>query len=188
MTPESSIAEVKDAMEKSLEYLEQEFGGVRTGKASPSLVDNVDVNVPSYGSVMKLKSLAVISTPEPRMLLVAPFDPTTTNDIEKAIREANLGLNPSTDGMNIRLLIPELTEERRKEMVKRVKTMAEDARVRVRTARKTGMDAGKKMKADNLLTEDSQKDFEAQVQELTDEYVKQIDAAAADKEAEVMTV
>lgn len=188
MTPESSIAEVKDAMEKSIEYLEQEFGGVRTGKASPSLVDNVDVNVPSYGSVMKLKGLAVISTPEPRMLLVAPFDPTTTNDIEKAIREANLGLNPSTDGMNIRLMIPELTEERRKEMVKRVKTMAEDARVRVRTARKAGMDAGKKMKADNLLTEDSQKDFEAQVQEITDEFVKQIDTAAADKEAEVMTV
>lgn len=188
MTPESSIAEVKDAMEKSMEYLEQEFGGVRTGKASPSLVDNVDVNVPSYGSVMKLKGLAVISTPEPRMLLVAPFDPSTTNDIEKAIREANLGLNPSTDGMNIRLMIPELTEERRKEMVKRVKTMAEDARVRVRTARKSGMDAGKKMKADNILTEDSQKDFEAQVQELTDDFVKQIDTAAADKEAEVMTV
>ena len=188
MTPEESLAEAKDAMEKSYEYLEQEFGGVRTGKASPSLVDNVDVNVPSYGSVMKLKGLAVISVPEPRMLLVAPFDPSTTNDIEKAIREANLGLNPSTDGTNIRLIIPELTEERRVEMVKRVKVMAEDARVRVRNARKTGMDDGKKMKADNVLTEDSQKDFEAQVQELTDAAVKKIDTAATEKEAEVMTV
>ena len=188
MTPEESLAEAKDAMEKSYEYMEQEFGGVRTGKASPSLVDNVDVNVPSYGSVMKLKGLAVISVPEPRMLLVAPFDPSTTNDIEKAIREANLGLNPSTDGTNIRLIIPELTEERRKEMVKRLKVMAEDARVRVRNARKTGMDDGKKMKADNVLTEDSQKDFEAQVQELTDAAVKKIDSAATEKEAEVMTV
>lgn len=188
MTPESSLAEVDEAMAKAIEYLEQEFGGVRTGKASPSLVDNVDVNVPSYGSVMKLKGLAVISTPEPRMLMVAPFDPTTINDIEKAIREANLGLNPSTDGMNIRLIIPELTEERRKEMVKRLKTMAEDARVRTRNARKSGMDAAKKMKGENILTEDSQKDFEAQVQEKTDHYVAKIDAMATEKEAEVMTV
>lgn len=152
------------------------------------MVENVDVNVASYGSVMKLKGLAVISTPEPRMLMVAPFDPSTTNDIEKAIREANLGLNPAVDGTNIRLVVPELTEERRVEMVKRVKTMAEDARVRVRAARKNAMDAGKKMKADNVLTEDSQKDFESQVQDLTDEYVKKIDTAAAEKEAEVMTV
>ncbi|GHC42603.1 ribosome recycling factor [Roseibacillus persicicus] len=188
MTPESSLAEAKEAMEKSFEYLEQEFGGVRTGKASPSLVDNVDVNVSSYGSVMKLKGLAIISVPEPRMLMIAPFDPSITNDIEKAIREANLGLNPSTDGTNIRLIIPELNEERRIEMVKRVKTMAEDARVRIRTARKNAMDAGKKMKADNILTEDSQKDYEGQVQDLTDAAVKKVDQAAAEKEAEVMTV
>lgn len=180
--------EVEEAMQKSLEYMDQEFGGIRTGKASPSLVDNVDVNVPSYGSVMKLKGLAVISTPEPRMLLVSPFDPTTTNDIERAIREANLGLNPAVDGTNIRLVVPELTEERRMEMVKRLKGMAEDARVRVRSARKSGMDSGKKMKNDNVLTEDSLKDYESQVQELTDKYVKQIDEAASAKEAEVMTV
>jgi ribosome recycling factor len=151
-------------------------------------VDNLDVNVSSYGSVMKLKGLAVISTPEPRMLMVAPFDPSTVNDIEKAIREANLGLNPSTDGTNIRLVIPELTEERRIEMVKRLKAMSEDARVRVRNARKTGMDSGKKMKNDNVLTEDSQKDFETEVQEKTDEFVKKIDTMAEEKEAEVMTV
>ena len=175
MTTESSIAEVKAAMGKSIEYLEQEFSGVRTGKASPSLVDNLDVNVPSYGSVMKLKALAMVSTPEPRTVMVAPFDPSTINDIEKAIREANLGLNPASDGMNIRLNIPELTEERRKEMVKRLKAMAEDARVRVRSARKNGMDVGKKLKADNILTEDSLKDFEAEVQELTNTFVKQID-------------
>jgi len=179
---------MKEAMEKSIEYLEQEFSGVRTGKASPSLVDNLDVNVPSYGSVMKLKALAMVSTPEPRTLMVAPFDPTTINDIEKAIREANLGLNPSSDGMNIRLNIPELTEERRKEMVKRLKAMAEEARVRVRSARKNGMSAGKKLKAENILTEDSLKDFEADVQNVTDSFVKKIDTAAVEKEAEVMTV
>ncbi len=188
MDPDSSIAEAQEAMDKSFEYLQQEFGGVRTGKASPSLVENVDVSVAAYGSMMKLKGLAVISVPEPRMLMVAPFDPSTTNDIEKAIREANLGLNPAVDGTSIRLVVPELTEERRKEMVKRVKTMAEDARVRVRNARKQGMDAGKKMKTDNVLTEDSQKDFESQVQEITDAAVKKIDEAAAEKEAEVMTV
>jgi ribosome recycling factor len=122
------------------------------------------------------------------MLLVNPFDPSTTEDIDRAIREAQLGFNPVNEGKQLRLPIPELTEERRREMVKRVKVICEDAKVRIRSARKSGMDLGKKLKADNLLTEDSKHDYEAEVQEFTDIYIKQIDEQTVAKEAEIMTV
>ena len=188
MDQQSAIAEVEAAMKKGVEYTSQEFSAVRTGKASPSLVENLDVNVASYGSVMKLKGLAVITSPEPRMLVVQPFDPSTTEDIDKAIRESKLGLNPVNDGNRLRLPIPELSEERRVELVKTVKSMAEEGRVRVRKARKDGMDAAKKLKADNVLTEDGQRDFEGEVQDLTDKFVKEIDTLVEAKEKEVMTV
>lgn len=179
---------VEDSMQKSVDYTTQEFTSIRTGKASPSLVENLDVNVPSYGSVMKLKGLAVITTPEPRMLIVSPFDPSTVEDIDKAIRESKLGLNPVNEGTKLRLPIPELSEERRVELVKSVKAMAEEGRVRIRGARKDGMDLGKKMKADNEITEDGQRDYEASVQDLTNKFVKQIDELVEAKEKEVMTV
>ena len=188
MEPATVLKETEAHMKKAIEHLEQEFASVRTGKASPALVENLDVNVAAYGSKMKLQALAVISTPEPRMLVVQPFDPSTIGDIEKAIRESNTGLNPVSDGKLLRLPVPELTEERRVEMTKVVKNMAEDGRVRIRSCRKEGMDAGKKMKADNVLTEDGQHDFETDVQELTDKHVKQIDELTAKKEAEIMTV
>lgn len=175
-------------MESAVEYTTQEFTSIRTGKASPALVENLDVPIASYGSVMKLKAAAVITAPEPRMLIVQPFDPSTTGDIDKAIRESKLGLNPVSEGHRLRLPIPELSEERRKEMVKTVKAMAEEGRVRIRKARKDGMDAAKKLKADNQLTEDSQRDFEGEVQKMTDDAVKKIDSLLADKEKEVMTV
>lgn len=179
---------VEDAMQKAVDYTTQEFTTIRTGKASPALVENLDVNVPSYGSVMKLKGLAVITTPEPRMLVISPFDPSTTEDIDKAIRESKLGLNPVNEGTKLRLPIPELSEERRVELVKSVKAMAEEGRVRIRASRKDGMDAGKKMKADNEITEDGQRDYEASVQDLTNKFVKQIDELVDAKEKEVMTV
>ena len=179
---------VEESMQKAVDYTTQEFTSVRTGKASPSLVENLDVNVPSYGSVMKLKGLAVITTPEPRMLIVSPFDPSTVEDIDKAIRESKLGLNPVNEGTKLRLPIPELSEERRVELVKSVKAMAEEGRVRIRGARKDGMDLGKKMKSDNEITEDGQRDYESSVQELTDKFVKQIDQLVEAKEKEVMTV
>ena len=188
MDPAESLLETEDAMQKALDHLVQEYVSVRTGKASPSLIENLDVFVQSYGSQMKLKQLAVISTPEPRMLSVSPFDPSTTPEIEKAIRESKLGLNPAAAERNIRMPIPELSEERRKEMVKMVKGLAEDAKVRIRAARKEGMDSAKKMKADNDLTEDGQKDHEAEVQKLTDRFVKEVDTTSAAKEAEVMKV
>ncbi|MCU0779845.1 MAG: ribosome recycling factor [Akkermansiaceae bacterium] len=188
MNPEEAIFNVEEAMSNAVEYLLQEFNGVRTGKASPALIENLDVNAHAYGSVMKLKSLAVITSPEPRMLLVQPFDPSTTKDIERAIRESNLSLNPAAADRSIRVPIPELSEERRREMVKLIKTLAEEAKVRVRAARKDGMDTAKKLKANNLLTEDGKKDFEEEVQELTNKYVKKVEDAAVAKEADLMKV
>lgn len=188
MDPEVALLEVEETMSKAVDYLLQEFAGVRTGKASPSLIDNLDVHVHAYGSTAKLKTLAVVSAPEPRMLMVQPFDPTTTRDIERAIRESKLGLNPAAADRSIRVPIPELSEERRREMVKLIKQLAEEAKVRLRAARKEGMDAAKKMKAENILTEDGQKDFEKDVQELTNKFTKSVDEHAVAKEADLMKV
>lgn len=188
METEEVLQEIEDAMNQAVDHTRAEFTSIRTGKASPALVENLDVPVASYGSVMKLSGLAVITAPEPRMLVVQPFDPSTTGDIERAIRESRLGLNPVNEGQRLRLPIPELSEERRVELVKTVKVMAEEGRVSVRGARKEGMDLGKKMKADKLLTEDGHRDFEKSVQELTDRFVKMIDEVTAAKEKEVMTV
>lgn len=188
MNAESVKNEVTEAMTKAVDYLLHEFAAVRTGKASPALVENLDVNVASYGSQMKLKALAVITTPEPRLIMIQPFDPGTVGDIEKAIQESKLGLNPVSDGKTLRLPIPELTEERRKDLVKTIKHMAEESRIRVRACRKDGMDAAKKMKNDSVLTEDQMHDLEAVVQEITDKHIKDIDQHVADKETEVMTV
>ncbi len=188
MEPNEALNNTKDSMQKAVEYAVNEFAAIRTGKASPALVENIDVSVPSYGSNMKVKALAVITVPEPRMIMVQPFDPSTTGDIEKAILESNTGLNPANEGKHLRIPVPELSEERRRDMVKMVKTQAEDARVRVRSCRKDGMDAAKKMKADNALTEDGMHDFEQSIQELTNKFIKEIDEHLAAKETELMTV
>jgi ribosome recycling factor len=188
MDPDTAILEVEEAMQKCVDYLTHEFAGVRTGKASPALIENLDVHVQAYGAVSKLKSLAVISTPEPRMLMVQPFDPSTTRDIERAIRECKLGLNPAAADRSLRVPIPELSEERRRDMVKLIKQLAEEAKVRLRAARKDGMDSAKKMKANNLITEDGQKDFEEEVQTLTNKYTKRVDELAVAKEADLMKV
>lgn len=188
MEPTSVLEEIEMSMEAAVEQMGVEFGSVRTGKASPSLVENVVVDVKAYGSKMKLRELAVITTPEPRQIMIQPYDASTVEDIDRGIREAQLGFNPVNEGKTLRLPIPELTEERRQEMVKRVKTISEDIKVRLRSCRKDGMDAGKKMKADNTLTEDSLRDFEGEVQELTNKFTKQVDEATSAKEAEVMTV
>ena len=188
MDPVTAIREVESSMNKCVEYLIHEFAGVRTGKASPALIENLDVHVQAYGAVSKLKSLAVISSPEPRMLMVQPFDPSTTRDIERAIRECKLGLNPAAADRSLRVPIPELSEERRRDMVKLIKQLAEEGKARPRAVRKEGMDAAKKMKAANEVTEDGQKDFESQVQELTNKFTKVVDEHAVAKEADLMKV
>ena len=180
MDAETLLLETEEAMLKAVDFARQEFSGVRTGKASPGLVENLDVHVSSYGSVMKLKGLAVI--------LIQPFDPSTAHDIGRAINESKLNLNPIVEGRSIRLPIPALTEERRKDLVKLVKSQAEEARVRVRGARKNGMDSAKKLKTDNIVTEDGQRDLETQIQKLTDKYVKEIDDLVAAKEKDIMTI
>jgi len=188
MDPDTVILETDEAMGKSVEYMIHEFAGVRTGKASPALVENIDVHVQSYGSTMKLKQLAVISTPEPRLIVISPFDPSTVRDVERGLKESRLGINPNVDGKSIRLPIPELSEERRRDLVKMIKGMAEDGRVRVRTARKHAMDTVKKLKAESAITEDQMHDLEKEIQILTDKHVKDIDEHVAKKEADVMRV
>ncbi len=188
MDEKSVMADTDGAMKKAVEYTLHEFSSVRTGKASPALVEGIDIAVQSYGSTMKLKQLAVISSPEPRLLLISPFDPSTTGDIERGIRESKLGINPVVDGKAIRLPIPELSEERRVDLVKMVKGMAEEGRVRVRGARKHGMDGLKSLKGESSITEDDQKRLEKEVQSLTDKFVKEIDDHIVHKEKEIMTV
>ena len=174
------------AMEKSVDYMVHEFAAVRTGKASPALVENVDVQ--AYGASMKLKQLALITTPEPRLLVVQPFDASTLQDIERALKESKIGITPAVDGKIIRLPIPELSEERRKDLVRSLSKMAEEARVRVRANRRAALDDAKKLKAGGTLTEDGLRDLEQDVQKLTDKFVGSIDDQLRHKEAEVMKV
>jgi ribosome recycling factor len=186
MDPDEILLETEDAMDKAFEYLTHEFSAVRTGKASPALVENIEAE--AYGAPMKLKQLAVISTPEPRMLVIQPFDASTTKDIEKAIKESKLGINPVTDGKIIRLPIPPLTEERRRDLVKGIKQMAEEVRVRVRSARRDGIDGMKKLEKDGKISEDDLKSYEDEIQKLTDQTTKKIEEALTVKEADIMKV
>ncbi len=176
----------EEGMEKAVEYLKHEFAAIRTGKASPALVENIDVEC--YGSMMKLKQCASISSPEPRMLVVDAFDPSTVQAIEKAIRESKIGINPVVAGKVIRLPIPALSEERRKDLVKTCKGVAEDMRVRIRSSRREAMDELKKTEKSGAITEDDLKNLEKDVQKLTDDYIKKVDETFASKEAEIMKI
>jgi len=186
MSSEDILLEAEMAMERSVDYMVHEFAAIRTGKASPALVENVDVQ--AYGSSMKLKQVALITTPEPRLLVVQPFDAGTLHDIEKALKESKIGIMPLVDGKIIRLPIPELSEERRKDLVRSLGKMAEEARVRVRANRRAAMDDAKKLKTGGTLTEDGLRDLEDAVQKLTDRFVNSIDDQVRHKEAEVMKV
>jgi len=186
MNPEEILFETEAAMEKSVDYMTHEFASVRTGKASPALVENIDVE--AYGANMKLKQLALITTPEPRLLVIQPFDGGTTKDIEKAIKESKLGINPSVDGKIIRLPIPELSEDRRRDLVKSIKQMAEEARVRVRGHRREGIDEVKKIEKASDINEDERRDLEADIQKLTDKFVKLIDDSVSAKENDIMKI
>lgn len=188
MDTQMFLLELDDHMQKACEYTLHEFSSVRTGKASPSLVEGIDIFVQSYGTSMKLKALALISTPEARLIYVKPFDPSTLRDIERGLKEANIGINPAIDGNSIRLPIPELNQERRKEMVKRIKEMAEEGKVRLRSQRRDAMESAKKAQKDGAITEDDRERVEGDIQKLTDKYVKEIDVHVVKKEAEVMTV
>jgi ribosome recycling factor len=186
MDPDEIMMNTEEAMEKAAHYLQHEMSSVRTGKASPALVENIDVE--AYGAQMKLKQLALISTPEPRLVVIQPFDVSTVQAIEKAIKESKIGINPNVDGKIIRLPIPALTEERRLQLVKSIKQMAEEARVRVRSARRDGLEGLKKAQKGGSITEDDLERYEKDVQKFTDDFVKKIDESVSAKEAEVLKV
>jgi ribosome recycling factor len=186
MTREEILFEAEVGMEKATEFMMHEFSSIRTGKASPALVENMDVE--AYGSTMKLKQLALITTPEPRLLVLQPFDASTVRDIERAINESKLGISPAVDGKIIRLPIPELSEERRRDLARTVKQLAEEARVRVRSCRRDAMDGVKKLQKDGELTEDELRVAEKEIQELTDKSTGSIDKHVESKEAELMKI
>jgi ribosome recycling factor len=186
MSLEEAIFEAEAAMDKAVEFMLHEFSAIRTGKASPALVDTIDVE--AYGTSMKIKQLAVITAPEPRLLVIQPFDASTIRDIERGINESKLGINPVVDGKIIRIPIPELSEERRRDLAKTVKHQGEECRVRIRACRREAMDTAKKLQKDGEISEDGLKDAEGDIQKLTDRFVEAVDKHVATKEAELMKI
>jgi len=186
MEPDDVLLEAEDKMIKTEHVVISEFAGVRTGKASPALVENIMVEV--YGAQMRVRELAGITTPEPRQLLIQPWDAASLHPIEKAIQKANLGLVPSVQGKIIRISFPELSQERRHEFVKIVRKMAEDGRVAVRHVRRDALEHLKKAKTSGGVGEEEIESAEKEIQKLTDQYIGKIDAHVTAKEKEIMTV
>ena len=180
----STKEEYKEKMQKTLNVLKQDLNTVRAGRANASLLDQISVDY--YGSPTPLKNICSISVPDPRTLLISPFDPKSMKDIEKAIMVSNLGINPTNDGRNIRLVIPVLTEERRKDLTKQIKKMGEESKVAVRNLRRDVNETIKKLQKAGDLTEDDEKDELDEIQKLTDKCMKDIDKIVADKEKELM--
>lgn len=180
------VDEAKSKMAARIDALKRDLTKIRTGRASLSLLDGIRVD--AYGSKMPLNQVAALTVPESRMISVQPWDPQMLPVIEKAILASDIGLTPSSDGKVIRLPIPQLTEERRKGLVKQVKKIAEEFKVEVRNDRRDANDIFKKQKSDKEISEDDQTRLQDEVQKLTDEFIKQVDAIAAGKEKEVMEV
>jgi ribosome recycling factor len=186
MALDDILLEAEEKMLKTEEVVQHEFSGIRTGKASPSLVENILVE--TYGSQMRVRELAGITSPEPRMLLIQPWDASTVHAIEKAIQKSNLGLNPMVDKKFIRIVLPELSHERRQEFIKVVKKMAEDGRVAVRHVRRDALEHIKKDSKAGGVAEDQVEVAEKEVQKLTDQYIAKIDKHLEHKEKEILTV
>ena len=186
MSAKFDLADIKRRMQASVQGLKHELSGLRTGRASPSLLEPVKVEV--YGQLMPLNGCATISVPESRALSVQVWDKGNVGAVDKAIRNANLGLSPTIEGNVLRIRIPELNEQRRKEMVKVAHKYAEDARIAARHVRRDGIDALKKALKDKAISEDDEKRHTAEVQKATDQFVSEIDSALAAKEKEIMQV
>ena len=181
-----SMTDLKRRMASAVDVLKHEFAGLRTGRASVSLLDPVTVE--AYGAAMPLNQVATVSTPEPRMISVQVWDKSMVSGVEKAIRNAGLGLNPVTDGQSVRVPIPELNEERRRELIKVAGKYAEQSRIAVRNVRRDGMDALKRMEKDSEISQDEHKSRSDEIQKLTDETIKQIDELLSQKEKEILHV
>lgn len=178
--------ELRQRMEGALDKLKADFAGLRTGRASASMLDPVQVD--AYGSMMPLNQLANVTTPEPRMLIVSVWDKGLVKAVEKAIANSNLGVNPAADGQSIRVPVPELSEERRKELTKVASQYSENAKVAVRNVRRDGMEELKKAEKAKEISEDDQRRKGEEIQKLTDEFVKKADDLLADKEKDIMSV
>ncbi|MEJ5300716.1 MAG: ribosome recycling factor [Thermodesulforhabdaceae bacterium] len=176
--------DAKERMDKTLKTLEQEYKRLRTGRASPSLLEGIKVEY--YGTPTPLNQLATITVPEPRTIMVQPWDQSVISDVERAILKSDLGLNPSNDGKIIRVHIPPLTQERRQELVKHIKKMAEEAKVAVRNIRRDANEMLKDLKKEKQISEDEQFKGQDQIQKLTDDYIKKIDQLFEKKEKEIM--
>ena len=173
-------------MGKALEHLQEEFDAVRAGRANPKVLDRITVEY--YGSETPLNGVATISSPDARTLVISPWDTKLLKDIQKAIQISDLGINPQNDGRVIRPVFPQLTEERRKDLVKQVKKYAEDGKVAMRNIRRDGMDYVKKLKKNSEITEDDQKKAEKDLQDMLDKMIKKVDEATAAKEKELMAL
>ena len=180
------FAEYGVRMGKALDHLADEFGAVRAGRANAKVLDRITVEY--YGSETPLNGVATISTPDARTLVVQPWDTSLLKEIQKAIQVSDLGINPQNDGKVIRLVFPQLTEERRRELTKQVKKYAEEAKVAMRNIRRDGMDYIKKLKKNSEITEDEQKKAEKDLQDMLDKYIKKADEALAAKEKELMSI
>ena len=183
---EKTKKNLEERSKKTIAILKEDLNTVRAGRANPALLDKVTVHY--YGSPTPLKNLANISVPDPRTLLIAPFDPKSIGEIEKAINVANIGINPSNDGKAVRLVIPQVTEERRKELTKTVKKMGEDSKVAIRNLRREANDEMKKLEKNHEITEDELKKALDDIQKATDKTTKEIDEIIAAKDKEIMEV
>ena len=173
-------------MDKTIATVQNDLGSLRAGRANPKILDKITVDY--YGTPTALNQVGNISSPEPRLLVIAPWEPKMIGPIEKAIQKSDLGINPSNDGKVVRLLVPELTGERRKELCKQVKKMVDEGKVAVRNIRRDAMETIKKMKKDSTITEDDQKIAEKDLQKVTDSHIEELDRIGADKEKEIMSV
>ncbi|MDY4490641.1 MAG: ribosome recycling factor [Candidatus Faecousia sp.] len=173
-------------MDRTLDHLEEDFDAVRAGRANAKVLDRISVQY--YGSETPLNGVATISSPDARTLVIQPWDSKLLKDIQKAILTSDLGINPQNDGRVIRLVFPQLTEERRRDLTKQVKKYAEEAKVAMRNIRRDGMDYVKKLKKNSEITEDDQKKAEKDLQDMLDKYIKKVDAALAAKEKELMAI
>lgn len=180
------ILKSEDQMRKSISFLKEDLATIRAGKANPKLVDKIQVSY--YGTMTPLNQIANISVPEPRAIIIQPWDASTIKEIEKAILASDLGINPSNDGKLIRLMIPQLTEERRKDLLKLVKKETESAKIALRNIRRDTNEEFKKLEKDSVLTKDDHKKAEEELQKLTDKYIKYIDDVYKDKEKEILEV
>ncbi|MCQ6280170.1 ribosome recycling factor [Bacillus sp. EB600] len=184
--PKQVIANTKEKMKKAIQAYTRELASIRAGRASASLLDRIMVDY--YGAPTPVNQLAGISTPEARLLVIQPYDKTILGDIEKAILKSDLGLNPSNDGSIIRLSIPQLTEERRKELVKVIKKESEEAKIAIRNIRRDGNEEVKKLEKNGEITEDELRGYSDDIQKVTDEHIAKIDQITKDKEKEIMEV